>query len=97
MIIKCNKILFDKNVQGLALYPFIFLRKDVADDPYVINHEKIHLRQQKEMLVIFFYIWYLIELVFKGYYQICFEQEAYKNDKNLMYLQNRDFWSFLKY
>lgn len=72
----------------------------------LINHEKIHLKQQIEMLVIGFYLWYGIEFLIhfvthkkwmKAYYAISFEKEAYQNEQNLDYIRNRKVWSFLKY
>jgi len=72
----------------------------------LINHEKIHLRQQLELLILPFYIWYITEYLIglikyrdtkKAYYAISFEREAYANEYNLNYLQTRSFWRFLKY
>lgn len=66
----------------------------------------IHIRQQAEMLVIPFYIWYLTEWFIKyiiyrnfdkAYRNIGFEREAYLNENDLIYLKKRRFWSFLKY
>lgn len=71
-----------------------------------INHEMIHIAQQKEMLVVFTYIWYwveyLIKLVYyrnrdKAYRAVSFEREAYINDWNMGYLDKRKHYSFLKY
>jgi len=58
----------------------------------------------RELLFIFFYIWYLIEwlirsLIYwntsKAYRNICFEKEAYNNEKNIDYLKTRKHFSFL--
>ncbi len=99
--------LLGKNFNAITLFPFIVLRtEDLKSDTVLMNHEKIHLRQQAELLVIFFYLWYLSEyfyylLKFKNqmqaYYSIRFEKEAYQNQSNLNYLKNRAFWAFLKY
>ena len=71
-----------------------------------INHEKIHTRQQIELLILPFYLWYFTEYLFrliqyrdrlKAYHNISFEREAYANEKDLSYLKSRSFWSFLKY
>jgi len=71
-----------------------------------MNHERIHLRQQLELLVVFFYVWYVLEYVLrllqyknkhKAYKYISFEREAYGNEKDLQHLQRRSFWRFLKY
>lgn len=89
------------------MFPFILLRKkELRYNPILINHEKIHLRQQLELLIIPFYIWYLSEYYIKylkyknpdlAYRNISFEREAYKNDQNLDYLKNRKWWSFISY
>jgi hypothetical protein len=84
-------------IRALAFFPFIIVPKETILDDELINHERIHLRQQLELLVIPFYIWYLIELYTKGYYEVCFEKEAHSNDKNLKYLGNRSTFSFIKY
>jgi len=86
-----------KTIRGLAFWPFIFVSSDTIVDDVLINHEKIHLRQQEEMLVVPFYIWYLIELYSKSYMEVSFEKEAYANESNLKYLKRRRFFAFLKY
>lgn len=101
------KILSFGFARAMALYPFILTKVPLSEMPKVlINHEKIHLRQQIEMALILFYFWYLIEyliklIIFKNHYlayrNISFEREAYNNETNLEYLSQRKFWSFLKY
>lgn len=101
-----------KNTIGLTFWPFIFLKKSYFDKAgkaalqTTINHEKIHIRQQAELLVIPFYIWYFLEFFIKSwststiddaYRSISFEREAYQNQDNPDYLKTRKFWSFLKY
>lgn len=106
-MILVSKILVPKGFMGITLYPFIFLKfsKD-KDNTVFINHEKIHLRQQIEMLIILFYVWYGIEYLIRiiqyknkktAYRNISFEREAYQNENNLDYLKKRRFWRFLKY
>lgn len=91
---------------AMALFPFM-LFKDPGQKthPILINHEKIHFVQQIELLIIPFYIlyffFYLINLIryrnhAKAYFNICFEKEAYANERNLKYLQNRGFYSWLR-
>lgn len=75
------------NINGIALFPFILTKKNPSKT--LLNHERIHIRQQVELLVIPFYIIYVIEWFFKGYYEISFEREAYENDKDLNYLSKR--------
>ena len=86
-----------KNIIALAFYPFIFVSKDTILTPELINHERIHLRQQIEMLILPFYIWYLIEYYTKGYLNVSFELEAYDNQDNLEYLPSRPIFNFTKY
>lgn len=107
MIIICQKPLKKLKINGIALFPFIFIRNpEDKKNNVLINHEKIHLRQQMEMLVIFFYIFYVVEYYYwlmklkdadQAYLQISFEREAYANEHNLDYLNARKFWSFRKY
>lgn len=42
----------------MAVWPFIFIKG--APGINTINHEKIHFRQQGELLLIFFYLLYFI-------------------------------------
>jgi len=95
-----------KKYRGITLWPFIVLNNGCKKDITLLNHERIHLRQQIELLVIPFYIWYGIEFLIryfqyknwdKAYRNISFEREAYKNDFDLEYLKKRRFWGFLKY
>lgn len=107
MIIVCQKLLKFLKISGIALFPFILIRNsEDKKNNILINHEKIHLRQQIEMLIIFFYLWYVIEYyywLFKlknpyhAYHRISFEREAYANEHDLNYLNKRKFWSFRKY
>ncbi len=107
MIVVVFKYLIPKGYRGLTLYPFVIIsnEKDRSDSTF-LNHEKIHIRQQVEMLVFPFYVWYIIEYLFrliqykdrrKAYFNISFEREAYANEKDLNYLTNRPFWLFIKY
>ncbi|MCC8410929.1 hypothetical protein LJ707_18460 [Mucilaginibacter sp. UR6-1] len=95
-------VISSMRVAGMALYPFILVNnKDAVNDATLLNHERIHLKQQREMLVIFFYIAYLLNYFInlikycnhhKAYLNIVFEREAYKNEQNLVYLKQRGFW-----
>ena len=91
----------------MAIFPFILLRdRRMKDNHILINHERIHLLQQAELLIIPFYLWYVMEYLMRlavyrnkkeAYHNISFEREAYSNEKNLNYLKNRSFWGFIKY
>ncbi len=106
-MILISKYLVPKGYTGLTVFPFVFLKNKCFKTDYVlINHEKIHLRQQLEMLIIPFYIFYIFEFLFRlfqhkrwhlAYKNISFEREAYNNELDLDYLKQRSFWGFLKY
>lgn len=88
------------SILGMAIWPFILINRRYLDTPApveLINHERIHLRQQVEMLVLPFYLLYLAELIFKGYTSVSFEREAYGNEYNPRYLETRKIWAFTKY
>lgn len=61
------------------------------------RHEKTHLIQQVELLLLPFAIIYGLEYLFKGYRNISFEREAYENADNPEYLKTRKPYAWLKY
>jgi len=107
MFVLVSRFLLRKNFSGIAIWPFIILKdKKLKQDLVFFNHERIHLRQQLELLIVPFYLWYVIEYFFriiqyknrnKAYRNISFEREAYANEKDLQYLKRRPFWKFIKY
>ena len=92
---------------AIALYPFILLSDAcLLKDEHTLFHEKIHLRQQLELLIVVFYIIYVIEYLigrakgyshFQAYMNISFEREAYANEKNSNYLNEKKWFSFINY
>jgi hypothetical protein len=107
MIVLVVKYLTPKGFRGITLFPFILLtKKEDREDVVIINHEMIHIRQQLEMLIVPFFVWYGIEFLIRwiqlknkhvAYRNISFEREAYANEKDLHFLKQRSFWFFLKY
>ena len=90
---------------GMALFPFVLVKARQAS-ARIIHHERIHLRQQLEMGLLLFYIWYLLEFLIRlaqyrdrdlAYRNICFEREAYFFDEEFAYLKTRRRWAFLKF
>lgn len=107
MLLIISKFWVPKGFSGITIFPFVFVR-DVfwAEKKSFLNHEKIHLRQQLEMLIVFFFIWYGLEFLIrfiqyrntkKAYRNISFEREAYANEQNINYLEKRRLFSFLRY
>ena len=107
MFVIVNRFLLRKGFNGISLWPFIILRsRSLKNDPILLNHERIHLRQQLELLIIFFYVLYVLELFiiwmlyknsFLVYKNISFEREAYTHERDLKYLKKRAFWGFWRY
>ncbi len=101
------KYLIPKGFVGITLWPFVVLASDeLKANETVVRHEKIHLKQQLELLVFPFFIWYGLEFVFRliqfrdkklAYKNISFEREAYANEKSPEYLSSRAFWNFVRY
>jgi hypothetical protein len=91
----------------MAIWPIIFVKsKDVLLGTHILNHERIHFRQQVELLWAPFFVWYLVEFFIrliqyrnwnKAYRNISFEREAYAMESNTGYLKKRRFWAFVKY
>jgi hypothetical protein len=93
-----------KGYSAITLYPFgVYIQPGMDISEVTIRHEVTHLLQQREMLVIPFYIWYYLEWLIRrpfdtdAYFHLSFEQEAYKNDTSITYNQTRKHYSWLKY
>jgi hypothetical protein len=107
MIVIIFKYLIPNGYKGLTIFPFIFVKlKSDKQDMVLINHEKIHIQQQIELLFVAFFVWYFCEYIIKllqfkdhylAYKNISFEKEAYAYEADLQYLKARPLWSFLKY
>ena len=107
MFVIVYKYVVPKGYRSITIFPFIFLlHKGDRENRVLVQHEKIHIRQQLELLIIPFYIWYGIEFLVRyfqcknwniAYRNISFEREAYANEKDLHYLKQRSFWKFLRY
>ena len=107
MIVLVFKYLIPKGFRGFTFFPFVFL-SDKKDKSHAVlmNHEKIHLKQQIELGILFFFLWYIVEFCInwfklrdkqQAYHAISFEQEAYENETDLAYLKNRKGYAFVKY
>ncbi|MDE6754024.1 MAG: hypothetical protein K2J82_05350 [Muribaculaceae bacterium] len=100
-----NKILpFGRRYYAINLFGILFAKGPC--DKVMLNHERIHTAQMKELGYIFFYIIYILEWLvrlfqkrnsFRAYRSISFEQEAYDNENNLSYLSHRHKYNFLDY
>ena len=115
-----NDIIPFKGFKAITVLPFVFARNKRDGQKLTdvdINHERIHIEQQKEVLLVgilfgtltalltmswwsllwlpLYFWWYITEwmirLFMKGnaYRNISFEQEAYGNEQDIRYLDNR--------
>ncbi|MEO7214988.1 hypothetical protein [Mucilaginibacter sp.] len=95
------------NVNAMALFPIILLRdEEMRNDEVLLNHERIHLRQQAELLVLPFYVLYFLNYLvnlaryrshYKAYLMISFEQEAYQRELDMAYLGRRKWCNWLAF
>lgn len=101
-IVKINSL--PKKVTAMAIFPFVLTKGKIGD--ITMNHERIHLRQQVEMLILPFYLFYVIEYLVrlvqyrdrnKAYRNISFEREAYANERDSEYLKKRKFYAWMGY
>ena len=107
MFIIVIKYLIPKGYRGLTVFPFVFIKYAFdSENKVLLNHEKIHIRQQMELLVLPFFLWYFVEYAVRllqhknanlAYRNISFEREAYDNELDLDYLKTRRFFGFFKY
>lgn len=107
MFVIVAKYLIPKGYRGLTIFPFVFIKyRFDSENKILVNHEKIHLCQQLELLVLPFFLWYFVEYAVRllqyknsnlAYRNISFEREAYANEQDLDYLEKRRLFSFWKY
>ena len=107
MFLIVSKYLIPKGYRGMTLYPFVIIRNFLdKENKVLLNHEKIHIRQQLELFILPFFLLYFLEYLLrliqfqdrnKAYRNISFEREAYDNERNLDYLKTRPFWRFKNY
>ena len=106
------KIIYNKyfpfgSFWAINLFGYVFCRVDQGRLPEAAkNHEYIHSMQQKEMLFIGFYVWYVIEWLYhlirlrnfmKAYYALSFEREAYAMQEDLNYKYKRKKFASFRY
>jgi len=98
-----NKYIPFQGFKAINLFGILFVRGNARINEKTIRHEAIHTAQMKEMLYIFFYLWYVVEwltrLFMKGnaYRNISFEREAYSNEDDVIYLESRKRFAWIKY
>lgn len=110
---KLKKIIYTRNFpwkgfDAITILLWCFVREDCRErfDERSERHENIHLAQELELLFVLFYILYGLEWIIRlvvyrdrmsAYINISFEQEAYRNQYDPRYLDNRRHFAWLKY
>ena len=107
-------------VSGITLWPFVFIaerrptEEELRDDPLYADamakmdtHERIHIAQASEMLVVPFYLMWLGDFAYglvrhrgdakEAYRHIRLEQEAFDNEHDDRYLERRPCFAWRKY
>ncbi|MBQ4367519.1 MAG: hypothetical protein II786_05505 [Muribaculaceae bacterium] len=90
-----------RGFDAINLFGVLFVHQGVYLSGELLNHERIHTAQMRELGFIFFYIIYFIEwtvrLAMRGraYRGISFEREAYDNQRDLEYLSHRRHYAWL--
>ena len=106
MKIIVNKLLPPKGYVAINIFGFLLCRDRKKVTRIVINHEKIHTAQMKELLYVFFYILYGIEFLLRlvwyldshaAYRNVSFEREAYAKEKYYAYLSKRKNYAWINY
>lgn len=101
-----NNLIPFKGYKAINLFGILFVRKGSTVNDVDLNHEEIHSYQMRDLLWLFFYIWYGIEWIIRifqygnthtAYRNISFEREAYENENNLSYLKTRKSYNFINY
>lgn len=100
-----NKIIPFGYAKYINIFGILFCKPKAKVSKIDINHESIHIAQMKELGYIGFYILYLMEFLYKliklrnaheAYRNISFEKEAYKFERYLFYLKERECFAMWK-
>ena len=104
IIIFTEKRIF-KHYTGVSFFIFIWVSRLEKNSERLIRHEKIHFRQQLELLFIFHWLLYGLFYVIsrikgQGHYISYrynpFELEAYEHDADVNYLRHRQPFAWTK-
>lgn len=100
-----NKWLCLPGAGAWTLFPFIFVRSNQYLTKRVITHERIHLRQQAELLIIPFFVFYILNGILNiflmakpsFYKAIVFEKECFANEHDSRYLHNMKWYGWISW
>ena len=96
-----------KSAIAVTVFPFIIVRSQEELFPWLLVHERIHIRQQIELLLIGALLLFVVETIYarcvlglskrESYLYFSLEQEAYRNQHDPNYLKNRKPFSVFYY
>ena len=101
-----QKLLPPKGFAAINIFGFIWIRNIHDISEKTMRHECIHTLQCRELLYILHYLLYCFEWIIKllicfnfdkAYRSVSLEQEAYENDHNENYKNERIRFNFIKY
>lgn len=101
-----NKFIPPKGYKAITILNIIFIRKGCTMSAVDINHESIHWAQEKELLILGFYLLYVLEFFFRlikircwheAYQSISFERECYENEMDMNYTRERKRFKWISY
>ena len=98
-----TSILPFRGFSAINLLGVLFVHHGVYLSNELINHERIHTAQQREMLFVFFYLAYVVEWLMRlpmrgnAYRNISFEREGYAHQRDLHYLESRRHYAWRRY
>lgn len=88
---------------AINLFGVFFVHPGVHVSERLINHERIHTAQMRELGYLPFYLIYLIEWLLRlvtkdnAYLSIGFEREAYRHEDDMHYLERRKHYAWVNY
>ena len=100
-----NTKFFPQGYKAITIGPFVITKPNTVLNIIDLQHEDIHWAQEKEMLILPFFIWYVIEFLIrlviyrnwdKAYKNILFEQEAYAHQEDPDYIKTRKLYAWIK-
>lgn len=101
-----STIIPTKGYKAITILNIIFVRKGCTMSAVDINHESIHWAQEKELLIVGFYLLYVLEFFFRlitkwcwheAYRSISFERECYENEADMNYTRNRKRFQWVRF
>lgn len=101
-----NAIIPPKGYKAITILNMVFVRKGCTMSEKDFNHECIHWEQEKELLIVGFYLLYVLEFLFRlvklrrwheAYRYISFERECYDNEANMDYTKSRKRFQWIRY